>query len=93
VGSVSAAATVSLRRSVNVLPVGVAMGLIVALMAGYHSGLVPSGGVNVGSAQLSWFLLIACLMLMVVGALAGYFVVPMNALLQHRGHVLMSAGR
>ena len=25
-------------------------------------------------------------------ALSGYFVVPMNALLQHRGHVLMSAG-
>ena len=27
-----------------------------------------------------------------IGALAGFFVVPMNALLQHRGHVLMSAG-
>jgi len=27
-----------------------------------------------------------------VGAMAGFFVVPMNALLQHRGHVLMSAG-
>jgi LPLT family lysophospholipid transporter-like MFS transporter len=32
------------------------------------------------------------LLLVVVGALAGFFVVPMNALLQHRGHVLMSAG-
>jgi len=31
-------------------------------------------------------------MLVVVGALAGFFVVPMNALLQHRGYVLMSAG-
>ena len=31
-------------------------------------------------------------LLIVVGALAGFFVVPMNALLQHRGHVLMSAG-
>ncbi len=29
---------------------------------------------------------------MLIGALAGFFVVPMNALLQHRGHVLMSAG-
>jgi LPLT family lysophospholipid transporter-like MFS transporter len=28
----------------------------------------------------------------IIGALSGYFVVPMNALLQHRGHVLMSAG-
>jgi hypothetical protein len=25
--------------------------------------------------------------------LSGFFVVPMNALLQHRGHVLMSAGQ
>ncbi len=31
-------------------------------------------------------------LLVVIGALAGFFVVPMNALLQHRGHVLMSAG-
>jgi hypothetical protein len=27
-----------------------------------------------------------------IGACAGFFVVPMNALLQHRGHVLMGAG-
>jgi MFS transporter, LPLT family, lysophospholipid transporter len=31
-------------------------------------------------------------LLILVGACAGFFVVPMNALLQHRGHVLMSAG-
>ena len=31
--------------------------------------------------------------LMVMGALGGYIVVPMNALLQHRGHNLMGAGR
>ena len=31
-------------------------------------------------------------LLVLIGALAGFFVVPMNALLQHRGHVLMSAG-
>jgi LPLT family lysophospholipid transporter-like MFS transporter len=31
-------------------------------------------------------------LLVLVGGLAGFFVVPMNALLQHRGHVLMSAG-
>lgn len=30
--------------------------------------------------------------LLVIGGLAGFFVVPMNALLQHRGHVLLSAG-
>lgn len=31
-------------------------------------------------------------LLLMIGALSGYFVVPMNALLQHRGHVLLSAG-
>src|SRR5690606_9825290 len=32
-----------------------------------------------------------CLLLL-IGGLSGFFVVPMNALLQHRGHVLLSAG-
>jgi hypothetical protein len=33
------------------------------------------------------------MLLIVMGAMGGYFVVPMNALLQHRGHLLMGAGR
>lgn len=36
-----------------------------------------------------WF---AYPILVIVGVLSGFFVVPMNALLQHRGHVLLSAG-
>jgi hypothetical protein len=35
----------------------------------------------------------AAALLVLVGALAGYFVVPMNALLQHRGCTLLTAGR
>jgi LPLT family lysophospholipid transporter-like MFS transporter len=31
-------------------------------------------------------------LLIIIGALSGFFVVPMNALLQHRGHILMGAG-
>ena len=31
-------------------------------------------------------------LLILIGSLAGFFVVPMNALLQHRGHILMGAG-
>ena len=31
-------------------------------------------------------------LLIIIGGLSGYFVVPMNALLQHRGHILMGAG-
>ena len=34
----------------------------------------------------------AVILLTLIGAFAGFFVVPMNALLQHRGHVLMGAG-
>jgi hypothetical protein len=36
---------------------------------------------------------LAVLLMVLVGALAGFFVVPMNALLQHRGHHLVGAGR
>jgi LPLT family lysophospholipid transporter-like MFS transporter len=53
-------------------------------------------GIAMGLAILSmtfvtWMPMVYVL-LIVVGALGGFFVVPMNALLQHRGHVLMSAG-
>ena len=36
---------------------------------------------------------IAVPFLILLGALGGFLVVPMNALLQHRGHMLMGAGR
>ena len=35
---------------------------------------------------------IAIALLILIGILGGFFVVPMNALLQHRGHLLMGAG-
>lgn len=35
----------------------------------------------------------AALLMVVVGAMAGFFVVPMNALLQHRGYTLLTSGR
>jgi hypothetical protein len=35
---------------------------------------------------------LAMALMVLIGGLAGFFVVPMNALLQHRGHVLMGAG-
>ncbi len=73
-GAVVAARYVSLRRAVDVLPIGAAMGIIVLSMI-----LVTS-------------LPIAITLMIIIGACAGFFVVPMNALLQHRGHVLMGAG-
>lgn len=35
---------------------------------------------------------IAKIMLILIGMTAGFFVVPMNAMLQHRGHILVGAG-
>jgi MFS transporter, LPLT family, lysophospholipid transporter len=36
---------------------------------------------------------LAMILMVLIGGLAGFFVVPMNALLQHRGHHLVGAGR
>ncbi|MDH5209096.1 MAG: lysophospholipid transporter LplT [Burkholderiaceae bacterium] len=92
IGAVYAASTVVLRQSMRVLPIGIAMGILVALAAFYTRDVAPSGELQMGFGSLSYFLLIACIILVLIGSLAGYFVVPMNALLQHRGHVLLSAG-
>ncbi|MCA1926248.1 MAG: lysophospholipid transporter LplT [Thiobacillus sp.] len=56
------------------------------LPAGIILGFVPIALIWVES------LWPAILLLTLAGVLAGYFVVPMNALLQHRGHLLMGAG-
>ena len=53
---------------------------------GVAMGLVVMTMTLIHSVWLAYPLLI------VIGALGGFFVVPMNALLQHRGHVLLSAG-
>jgi MFS family permease len=74
VGAVAAAKFISLKRAVDVLPVGIAMGLLVIIM---------------NFVREVW---IAIPLMLAIGALAGFFVVPMNALLQHRGHILMGAG-
>src|SRR5579871_2378328 len=73
-GATLAARLVPLRKSIQVLPIGVAMGLSVILMTG------------VTAMPLVYILLI------LIGIMAGFFVVPMNAVLQHRGYVLLSAG-
>ena len=92
-GAVWAAWRVPLRKSLNVLPYGIAMGVVVCVMAIYNSDMLPNTTLmTIGKLEVSLNLLPAYFLLILVGWLAGYFVVPMNALLQHRGHVLMSAG-
>lgn len=92
IGAVGAAAFIPLKKSLNVLPMGVAMGLLVACTSYYTADMVP-GEVVLCGFTVKFGIAVACLLMVLVGILAGFFVVPMNALLQHRGHVLMSAGR
>jgi len=92
-GAVFAASRVPLKKSLSVLPVGIMMGIAVMLMAFYTRDLFPSHwGIYFGRMHMPGYLIVAYLFLMLVGGLSGFFVVPMNALLQHRGHVLLSAG-
>ena len=92
-GAVWAASRIPLKSALKVLPYGVVMGLLVCVMAIYHIEYLPSFALfTVGGFVVNFNLLPAYVLLITVGWLAGYFVVPMNALLQHRGHVLLSAG-
>lgn len=93
VGAVLAAAKIPLKRSLAVLPMGICMGVLVIVMSYFTQDMVPAGGLHLFGWELRWAVLIAAVGLILVGICAGFFVVPMNALLQHRGHVLMSAGR
>jgi hypothetical protein len=94
VGAVYAACKVSLKNSANVLPYGALMGLVVCLMGMYNDELLPPIVLfQVHSIQLTLNDLPAYFLLMLLGGLSGYFVVPMNALLQHRGHTLMATGQ
>ncbi|MDP2794939.1 MAG: lysophospholipid transporter LplT [Sulfurisoma sp.] len=74
IGAILAAKMITLRKSVRVIPLGIAMGVGVIIMVAVRD---------------TW---VAMPLLVVVGVLSGFFVVPMNALLQHRGHILMGAG-
>lgn len=58
-------------------------------------GVLPVGiamGIVILFMPFIYFKWTAYVLLLVIGALSGFFVVPLNALLQHRGHVLLSAG-
>ena len=93
VGAFLAAAKVPLKKSLNVLPMGICMCVLVVGASYFTRDIAPAGGLSLFGFELSWAVMIAGLIMILVGICAGFFVVPMNALLQHRGHVLMSAGR
>ena len=74
IGAILAAKMITLKKSVRVIPLGIAMGVGVIIMVGVRD---------------MW---LAAPLLVLIGIFSGFFVVPMNALLQHRGHILMGAG-
>jgi LPLT family lysophospholipid transporter-like MFS transporter len=78
--------------------IGIAFGAIAAAKwVRLESSLkVLPVGIAMGVAILGMLFVqewhVAIMLLVVAGAMGGFFVVPMNALLQHRGHQLMGAG-
>ena len=84
---------------VGVVAIGTAAGAIVASMRcrlDQATGVIPLGiamGLLVIGLNFITNVWAAAPFLILLGAIGGFLVVPMNALLQHRGHNLMGAGR
>ena len=74
-GAGAAGRWVALRHAKRLLAAGVALGLLIPLVASVRD------------------VALAALLLALVGAAGGFMVVPLNALLQHRGFTLLTAGR
>ena len=83
---------------IGVVAIGVAVGAALAakvIPLRKSLTVIPMGifmGLVVTVMVFVHDVIIAYPLLALIGFLSGFFVVPMNALLQHRGHVLMSAG-
>ncbi|MGH8757278.1 MAG: lysophospholipid transporter LplT, partial [Burkholderiales bacterium] len=81
-----------------VVALGIAIGAVIAakfVKLEKSVRILPVGLAMGLSVMLMIFisdLHIAIVMLLIIGAFSGFFIVPMNALLQHRGHLLMGAG-
>ncbi|MET0542401.1 MAG: lysophospholipid transporter LplT [Variovorax sp.] len=83
----------------GVVVIGTAVGAVVAslrMKLDMATRVIPLGigmGLLIISLNFITNLWIAIPFLILLGGLGGFLVVPMNALLQHRGHNLMGAGR
>ncbi len=82
-GAVAIGVAVGAVLAARIIPLGKSFKV---LITGVMMGIIVVIMTLVSSVPVAYGLLIA------IGGLAGFFVVPMNAMLQHRGHVLMSAG-
>jgi len=84
---------------VGVVAIGTAVGAVVAslrMRLDMATSVIPMGiGMGLLVILLNFIdnVWVAAPFLILLGGLGGFLVVPMNALLQHRGHNLMGAGR
>jgi MFS transporter, LPLT family, lysophospholipid transporter len=91
--------TTEAAKLVGVVAIGTAVGAVVASVAmklDRATSVIPLGigmGLLVILMNFISDVWVAAPFLIALGAIGGYLVVPMNALLQHRGHNLMGAGR
>jgi MFS transporter, LPLT family, lysophospholipid transporter len=91
--------TTQASQLTGVVIVGTGIGAVVASMQmklDKATGVIPLG-IAMGVLLIGLIFItnvkLAIPFLILLGGLGGYLVVPMNALLQHRGHNLMGAGR
>jgi MFS transporter, LPLT family, lysophospholipid transporter len=91
--------TTEAAKLVGVVAIGTAVGAVVASMTcrlDRATSVIPLGiGMGLLVILMNFIdnVWMAAPFLIALGAIGGYLVVPMNALLQHRGHNLMGAGR
>ncbi len=84
---------------VGVVAIGTAVGAVAASLRMRLEDATRTLPLGIGMGLLMIVLIfirdawLAAPFLLLLGALGGFLVVPMNALLQHRGHNLMGAGR
>ena len=85
-------------KLIAILAVGIAVGSGLAsiyVKLEKAANVLPAG-IYMGALVVSMVLvhnpIVAAVLLFFIGILAGYFLVPLNSLLQHRGHTLLGAG-
>lgn len=85
-------------KLIAILAVGIAIGSILAsiyIKLEKAAEVIPAGmvmGLLVVAMVFVHDVIPAIILLFLIGVLAGYFLVPLNSLLQHRGHQLLGAG-
>jgi MFS family permease len=85
-------------RLTAMVALGIAIGSVIAAryISLKDSVRVLPAGILMGGFVITMTIIhdwqIAALIFLFIGALCGFFIVPLNALLQHRGHILIGAG-